>query len=438
MKRRDFLKKMAAGVALPYFVPAKALGFDGWTPPSERIVLAGIGLGPRGQFDLKQWVFGNKEVQFVAIADVLKFRREEVKGKVDAAYGTKDCMMYADFRDVLARPDVDAILCATGVRWHAGISVLAMRAGKDVYCEKPGCLTHQEGRAVMETARATGRIYQMGAQRLSEGPMTVLNELCMQGRLGEVKTAYVYLTPASFNGWDSVYLDRTHLPEEPLPPKDECDWDMWLGTCPWRPYNKKYTIGRFPQRFDFHLGPIPGWGSHTFAHAQTGMGLADTSAVKYPWMTRGGRNKNADDMPYTFANGKTIVQTTKGWPKGYGWCGVKYVGTEGWAMCGDGYTRPAVSNPHFLDDYDRLICEHVARTGHVMNHMQDFFNSIRSRRQPVANADLMYHSMVSCLGGNIAQWVYHDLSYDPKMERFDYEPANMFLSRPQRAGWQWI
>ena len=103
MKRRDFLRKMAAGVALPYFVPAKALGFDGWTPPSERIVMAGVGLGPRGQRDLRQWVLGNKEVQFVAIADVLKFRREEVKGKVDKAYGTKDCMMYADFRDVLAR-----------------------------------------------------------------------------------------------------------------------------------------------------------------------------------------------------------------------------------------------------------------------------------------------------------------------------------------------
>ena len=436
--RKDFIKRILAASAAPLVVPSSALGRDGFTAPSNRIVMAGIGIGPRAKDDIRNFILPNRQIQFVAVADVLRVRREQAKALVDKGYGNRDCRTTRDFRELLADGSIDAVLVATGVRWHAGISVLAMRAGKDVYCEKPGCLTIQEGRAVMETARKLGRIYQMGAQRLSEGPMVVLNEFCARGYLGEVKKAHVYLTPKSFNGWDTVYLTRTWLPEEPVPDKDECDWDMWLGTCPWRPYNKAYTKNRFPQRFDFHTGPIAGWGSHTFAHAQTAMGLADTSAIHYPWYTRNG-NSNADDMPYTFPGGKTIVQTTKGWPKGYGWCGVKYFGSEGWAACGDGYTFPQLSNPLLLKEYDRLLCEYKARTGRVMNHMQDFVDSIRSRRQPVASADLMYHSMCTCHGGNIAQWVRQDLDYDPVRETFTNSPAaNRFISRPQRAGWRWI
>lgn len=429
--RRGFLKGVAT------LIPARALGRGGFVVPSERIVMAGVGLGPRGQQDLNQWIVHNKEVQFVAIADVQRFRRKQVKKAVDAAYGSRDCRMYRDFREILARPDVDCILAAPGVRWHANLSILAMRAGKDVYTEKPGGMTIAECKAVMETAETYGRIYQAGTQRLSEGPMVIANELCARGYLGEVKTAYTYLVPLFFRGWETVYTKRDWKPAQPEPDPDVCDWDMWLGPSPWRPYNEAYVKGDWRQIYDLHTGPIAGWGSHCFAQAQAALGLRDTSAVYYPWMTRGGRNLNCDNMPLQFANGKTIVNTTQGWPKGYGWCAVKYVGTEGWVACGDGYTRAECSNKALYAEYERILSEYIARTGHVMNHMQDFLNSVRTRRPPVSDARLMYRSMTTAHAANIAQWVKADLEFDPVKGAFRNNPeANRHLSRAQRRRWQ--
>src|SRR5579872_2755673 len=136
LTRRDFLARGASALALPWFIPARALGRDGAVAPSERIVLGGIGLGPRGQYDLSM-MFPEKDVQFVAVCDVQRSRREHVKQMADEHYGNKDCRMYRDFFDLLARRDIDAILIATGDHWHGLAALLAVQAGKDVYCEKP-------------------------------------------------------------------------------------------------------------------------------------------------------------------------------------------------------------------------------------------------------------------------------------------------------------
>jgi predicted dehydrogenase len=171
LTRRRFLARgalAASAVALPYYVPASALGRDGAVAPSERIVLGGIGLGGRGSYDLGV-MLAMADVQWVAVCDVLKARREAAKHLVDSKQGNQDCAAYVDLRQLLAeRTDVEAVLIATGDRWHALASVLAMRAGKDVYCEKPACLTMAQGQMVVETARRYGRINQTGAQRLSE------------------------------------------------------------------------------------------------------------------------------------------------------------------------------------------------------------------------------------------------------------------------------
>ena len=171
LTRRRFLTRgamAASAVALPYYIPASALGRDGAVAPSERIVMGGIGLGGRGSYDLGA-MLNEPDVQWVAVCDVLKGRREAAKNTVDSKYGNKDCAAYGDLRQFLAeRTDVDAVLIATGDRWHALASILAMRAGKDVYCEKPACLTMAQGQMVVETARRYGRVYQTGAQRLSE------------------------------------------------------------------------------------------------------------------------------------------------------------------------------------------------------------------------------------------------------------------------------
>src|SRR5208282_822027 len=162
------------------------------------------------------------EVQWVAVCDVLKERREAARKLVDGNQGNKDCAVYGDLRQLLAeRTDVDAVLIATGDRWHALASVLAMRAGKDVYCEKPACLTMAQGQIVVETARRYGRVYQTGAQRLSEPNHVFAIEMARTGRLGQIHTAY-----ADCRWRDGMLHDW--LPTEPEPPKDEVDWDVWL------------------------------------------------------------------------------------------------------------------------------------------------------------------------------------------------------------------
>src|SRR5215510_5043705 len=169
LNRREFLKRTllgGAGLAFPLVLPGRVLGRDGAVAPNERIVFAGIGLGPRGQYDLSV-MLPEKDVQFVAICDVQRSRREQVKRMADAHYGNKDCALYRDFRELLARPDIDAVIIATGDHWHALGSLLAAKAGKDVYSEKPCGLTIAEIQALADGIHRYGRIYQAGTQRRS-------------------------------------------------------------------------------------------------------------------------------------------------------------------------------------------------------------------------------------------------------------------------------
>ena len=199
--RREFLRQTilaGAAITLPLAMPARVLGRDGAVAPSERIVFAGIGLGPRGQYDLSV-MLPEKDVQFVAICDAKKSQRDAIKNLVDKKYDNKDCAQYRDMREFLAkRTDIDALLIATGDRWHATASVMAMRAGKDVYSEKPSSMTIAEGQAVVATARRYGRVYQTGTQRLSEDNFTFANELLRTGRLGKVHTVRAHIAP-----WDA-------------------------------------------------------------------------------------------------------------------------------------------------------------------------------------------------------------------------------------------
>ena len=220
VSRRQFLKKsVKAGgvVALPYLIPGSALGLNGAVAPSERIVLGGIGLGPRGKFDLSV-MLPEKDVQFVAICDVQKSRRETIKKMADDHYGNKDCVLFRDFRDLLARSDIDAVLIATSDRWHALASLMAAKAGKDVYSEKPCGMTVHEIQQLSDGIRRYGRIFQAGTQRRSQSNFRYAVKMAQDGVLGNLKTlhASVYVPTKSYK-W---------LPEEPEPAKEECDWDL--------------------------------------------------------------------------------------------------------------------------------------------------------------------------------------------------------------------
>jgi hypothetical protein len=385
-----------------------------------------MGVGNRGSDDLR-WMLPEKDVQFVAICDAKKASREAVKRIVDNKYGNQDCAMYRDMREFLAtRTDIDALLIATGDRWHATASVMAMRAGKDVYSEKPSAMTIAEGQAVVATAKRYGRIYQTGTQRLSEDNFTFANELLRTGRLGHVHTVRAHIAP-----WDAAEMKYDWLPAEPEPPKDEVDWDQWLGPCPWRPYNSSYVRGGWRGYYDFHTSCIGEWGAHTFAQCQVAIGAANTSAIEYGYVN----NPTGDGMVTVFSNGvKMILSRGDQW--WHGSCGVRYEGTEGWVAVADGYSKPELSSPALLADFSKLVKDYMARTERPMSHVRNLFDCIKSRRLTVANPEVMHRSMSTVHAANICMWLKRDLKYDPIKEEFINDPeANRLRSRAMRAPW---
>ncbi len=424
--RRTFLKRTAVFAAAPYILPASVLGRDGKVPPSERIILGGIGIGNRGSHDLR-WMLPEKDVQFVATCDPNKSRRERVKKIVDTHYGNTDCKLYADTRQFLAeRTDIDAVLSTTGDRWHALAAIMAMRAGKDVYSEKPSSMTVAEGRAVVETAKRYRRVYQTGTQRLSEGNFIFANELLRLGRLGKVHTVRAHIAP-----WDAAEMSHEWLPAQPLPPKEEMDWDTWLGPCPWRPYNVAYTRGSWRGYYDFHTSCIGEWGAHTFAQCQVAIGAQNTAAVHYKYVN----NESGDGMVTTFESGikMTLERGDRYWR---GSCGVRYEGDEGWVAAADGYSKPDVSSPALMADFKKIVADYQARTQRPVSHVRNFLDCIKSRQQTVAKPEVMHYSMTTVHAANICMWLKRDLKYDPHKEQFINDPqADRFLSRAMREPW---
>jgi len=430
VSRRLLLKRsaMMAGAALaaPAIVPAAALGKGGQVAPSERIVMGAIGVGGRGSSDLR-WLLGQHEVQMVAVCDVDGRRLDAAKRAVDGRYANQDCATFRDLRHLLGeRADIDAMLIATGDRWHAPASILAMEAGKDVYCEKPGSLTVAEGRAVAATAERYGRVFQTGAQRLSEPKFIFATELARRGLLGEIHTLRAHL-------WGHV-KDVTHnayLPAQPEPAQEALDWDLWLGPVPWRPYNRRYlgNCGTWGVYWDLAAG-VAGWGSHTIIQCQAAIDACTTSPVHYAYPG----NRSGDGMEMRFANGVKLVMSYGGWR---GSCGVRFEGGEGWTSMADGYAQPDVSSPAMLGEFGRLTSRYAAEEGRPFNHLLDFLACVRTRRPTVANAEVMHRSMTTNHAINLCLALQRDLRWDPAAERFvGDEEANRMLSRAAREPWQ--
>jgi len=417
LTRRRLLKTAAcagAALATPSIIPGAVLGKDGAVAPSERIVLGGLGLGGRGTGDLHRFM-ENPDVQFVAICDVRQQRREAVKKMADEQYGNDDCMMYRDMHEILARPDIDAMLIATGDRWHTMASITAARAGKDVYCEKPCSMTISESRALADTFRKYGRIYQAGTQRRSIGNFIFAAELVKTGKLGKLHTVHANTRPpATSHDW---------LPAEPEPPQEECDWDMWLGPCPWRPYNSRYVRGGWRGFFDFHGGGILEWGSHTVDLCQWAAGKDDTTPVEF---APEGSGVNA-----AYADGLKLVMRVDGW-MGLGTCSVRYEGDEGWIETGD--SGKFAIYPESLRT-ERTVFN-VAGTDPT-SHIRNFLNCVKTRKPANANADVAARSHIVCHAAYIAWQLGRTVKFDPAAEAFvGDDEANRMRSRAMRDPWR--
>jgi predicted dehydrogenase len=413
--RRRFLAtaaKASAVVAAPLIVKARALGLDGGVAASERITLSGLGIGPRGSYVLSCFM-REPIVQFVAIADVRADRREATRQTAEAQYGP-GVAMYRDFREMLPREDIDAVLIATGDRWHTPASVCAARAGKDVYCEKPCSMTIAESQALAEAFRRYGGIYQAGTQRRSVANFIFAKELCQSGKLGPLTTVHANtLHPATSHDW---------LPAQPEPARDQVDWDLWLGACPWRPFNQTYIDGGWRGFFDFHGGGILEWGAHTVDLCN----WAGTDDERMPVLyepTPGG-------CVCTYDDGLKLVMREQDW-MGLGTCSVRYEGEDGWVETGDS-GRLEFSSGQLRSEQRQFQEEGTSAISHVKN----FLESIKTREPAHSNAEVVARSHIICHAAYIAWQLGRPLEFDPvKVEFRSDEEANRMRSRALRDPW---
>jgi len=415
--RRRFLKTAAqasALAALPQVIPGTALGKDGAVAPNERIILGGLGIGGRGQGDLAV-MLNEPGTQFVAIADTRAERRQAIKNMADRKQGNQDCAMYRDFREMLARPDIDAVLIATGDRWHTMASITAAKAGKDIYCEKPCSMTIAESRALADTVKRYGRVYQAGTQRRTIGNFIFAADLALTGKLGKIHTLHANtLAPGTSHNW---------LPAEPEPPKDVVDWDMWLGPCPWRPYNRSYIGGGWRGFFDFHGGGILEWGAHTVDLCQWANHADNTTPVEY--------EPTPEGCVALYANGVKLVMREKGW-LGLGTCSARYEGDEGWIETGD--SGKYELQPESLRTKGKVFT--MAGTS-PDNHIREFLKCVRTRALPSANASVACQSHIACHAAYIAWQLGRKLKFDPAKDEFvGDEEANRMRCRAMREPWR--
>lgn len=419
--RRSFLARLgttlAGGAAVfPQIVPSRALGLGGATGAGDRIVLGAIGIGGRGSHVLEAFIH-EPGVQFVAICDVKASRRQAVKRMADTRYGNQDCAMYRDLREFLARKAIDAVLIATGPNWHAAASIMAAKAGKDVYCEKPCTKNISDSIALAQVFRRTGRVFQAGTQRRSLPNFAFAAELCHKGRLGRVHTLHAH--PGGLGTGTSGWANA-----EPEPGKDDADWDLYLGPAAWRPFNRSLLNngGGFEKGGGLVGGGCLEWGSHCVDLCQWANQSDDTAAVEY-W-------PEGDQLHARYANGVKLVLRNDGWLP-LGSCPVRYEGDAGWVETGD--NGEVAAHPADLIDHTRPKI-----AGYPANfHVRDFLHCVRTRGQTRANADVACWSHITCHAANIALFLGRRVVFDPKKVAFvGDEEANRLRSEALREPWR--
>jgi predicted dehydrogenase len=394
--RRDFLKRTAAAsVALPVLIPASAIARG--KSPNERITTGIIGLGgPAGG--------GAPDTQLLAVCDVRA-------DKLGRHARNKDVAKYGDFRELLARDDIDAVLIGTPDHWHAIPAIEAAKAGKDIYCEKPMSLTIKEARAMVDAVRRHGRVFQTGSQQRSEysGKFRFACEMVRSGRIGKLKFIHVNVGGPSRDCYE---------PAQPVP--DGVDWDRWLGPAPYRPFNERILRGWRSFR-DYSGGGMTDWGHHHFDIVQWALDMDGAGPVEIVPPN----GKDIKHLTYVYDNG---VEVYHGGAQG---AQIVFHGTEG---------RIGVDRGTLWTDPADIMREPIG-AGEVQlfrspGHKRNWVECIRTRQRPVCDAAIGCRSVTVCHLGNLAYWLKRPLKWDPAKEQFVGDAqANQWLDRPKRAPW---
>ncbi len=443
LSRRNFVAAATAVVAAPTIVLSSVLGGNA---PSNRINVALIGCGNQSRVDLPS-MLRQPDAQVVAVCDVNKgsdgyarpehfLGREPAQKKVNDYYAEKTrsgqfkgCDPYADFRDVLARDDVDAVMIVLPDHWHALATVKACEAGKDVYCQKPMSLTIHDGQQMIKAVRKHGRILQTGSQYRSNAVVRRMCELVRNGRIGEVKRAISIINGSGAGpgpGWK----------EQPVP--EGFDYDMWLGPAPDAPYHIDRCLYRFRFLLDYSGGQVTNTGAHATDIVQWALGKDHTGPVEFEhqpgivWPPDGHLFTTAMKTHFRarYADGVDFVCRTQ--EPGFG---ARIEGTEGWVQF-------SVNNMKEVEASSDAIRNSVIGPDEIhlpasTNHYRNFLDSIKSRKDPIEPVEAGHRTASICHLGNIAMRLERKLQWDPEQEVFVNDAdANQMLRRPYRGPWQ--
>jgi myo-inositol 2-dehydrogenase / D-chiro-inositol 1-dehydrogenase len=421
--RRQFLRQTAAaGASLglaPLVFPARLLGAEA---PSKQITVGFIGTGLHGTGWNLSTYLKQRDARVLVVCDVDRERMEFAKEKVDEQYKNKDCAMTTDFREVLARKDIDAVMISTPDHWHTLISVMAVRAGKDVQCEKP-TLTLEEGKILVETVRKRGKVFQTSTEDRSLPVYHRMAELVRNGRIGKLQRIEVILPREPGSAGNPK--------PQPVPP--ELDYEMWLGPAPFAPYCRGRVHVNFRWIWDYSGGIICDWGAHLFDTAQWGNDTEHTGPVEVEgkgthW--EGGLYNTVKDYDVTYRYANGVVMTCKpGDPS------IKFIGTDGWVGNRGWIGKLEASSPEILNSVIGPNELHLY-TNPAGEH-RDFLDCVKSRKDPYFPVDIGHRVSSVCHLANIALKLGRKLRWDPAAERFENDAeANAMLSRPMRAPWK--
>jgi len=427
LNRRGFLKGVAtaagAAVAIPTFVRSSALGKDGATPPSDRILMGIIGCGGMGRGDMGG-LMGCRGVQFLAACDVHKAQRDGAKARIDGRNKNKDAKAYLDFRELIARGDIDACVLALPDQWHAIPAIACAKAGIDMYGEKPLARSIREARAMADAVHRYQRVWQTGSQQRSSGRFRYACELVRNGRIGKVHRVEVGL-PTGRGGGD---------PKE-IPVPEGLDWNWWLGPAPWKPYTGGICHFHWRWFMDYSGGQLTDWAGHHIDIAQWGLGLERSGPVEvipeqvtYP---KDGLYNAPTEYRFTCLydndiwKGEMSVANNR-----VHWQGAKWYGEKGWIHVSRGGMRlsdPKLNVPIGPEEI------HLYPSG---NHRANFINCVRSRQETIAPIEIGLRSISVALLGEIAMLLGRKIKWNPDTEEIIGDPpASAMLGKPYREPW---
>lgn len=428
--RRRFLgnggKVLGSALLAPSIVPSTVLGKDGSVAPSNRITMAFLGMGTMGEGHLfgRAWTYlpggyiAREDVQVLAVCDVWRTRREKNQQIVNEYYSRKSgrgeyrsCQAYHDFRDILARQDIDAVLIATPNHWHATMSVLAAESGKDVYCEKPTAVTIKESQAMVQAIKKSECVFQAGTQQRSEygGKFRLVCELVRNGRIGKTETVFAY------RDGGGVIWPKSAGKKTPVP--DDLDWNLWLGPAPLVPYPGKTWAHMFG------FGGI-NWGQHHYDMVQWALGTDHTGPVEVS-VDHLSATYRYDDG--TMVYGRPMPDEKIG-ETGGGWL----IGSEG--RIGVDRENLVANPPEILEE---PLDPDSIRLYHSDSHSINFLECIKTRNKTICDVETSHRAVSVLLLGGIAKQLNRSLKWDPYQEKFpDDEEANSLLSLPKRSPWE--